>query len=238
MAKPPVNLQLAEAVAQAMMSLDRDVEQAMYREAARTSAAFAIERMIQARPIRPPAHGENGRLDLLHHALQLCTVEDGGYAEFGVYQGATLAFIADRIDTIVYGFDSFEGLPEDWFLDVAKGAYSLAGEAPEVRCSQRNYRMVAGDFADTVPQYVAAVPRPLGFLHIDCCLHSSTATVLEGLKDQIVAGTVAVFDEYLNYPGWEAHEHRALTEFCARHDRRVEYLAFTPAYHSVAVRFL
>jgi len=38
------------------------------------------------------------------------------------------------------------------------------------------------------------------FIHIDCDLYSSTIFDLWGNK--IVEGTILVFDEYFNYPGW------------------------------------
>jgi hypothetical protein len=49
---------------------------------------------------------------------------------------------------------------------------------------------------------------------------------------------VIVFDEYLNYPGWQQHEHRAVAEFIAATGRRYEYLAFASNEFSVAVRIL
>ncbi len=238
MAQETTTTAVSQAFASVMTSLERDIEHEMYREAARTSAALVIEKMITALPIRPQKHGEAGRLDLLEYALRQCVViEDGAYAEFGVFQGETLGFIADRIDTVVYGFDSFEGLPEDWFLRVLKSSYTLGGEPPKIGCSQQNYRIVKGMFAETLPKFLAAVSGKMALVHIDCCLYSSTRTVLEGLADRLAPGTVVVFDEYLNYPGWQEHEHKALMEFSKRHKRPFRYLAFTPAYHSVAIRF-
>ena len=238
MTKAPTPSPMHGAVASVLMGMERDVEQAMYREAARSSAAYALEKMITARPIREDSYAENGRLDLLEYAIRQCTLEDGAYAEFGVYQGLSLGFIATRIDGVVYGFDSFEGLPEDWFLRVGKGSFSLGGATPQIGCSQQNYRILMGPFTETLPMFTSAIAAPMAFAHIDCCLYSSTKTVLDALADRIVAGTVMVFDEYFNYPGWQAHEHRALMEFCEANGRRFDYFAFAPAYHSVAVRFL
>ncbi len=238
MSKAPSPSPLHGALASVSMGMERDVEHAMYREAARTSAVYALEKMLTAKPIREEAYGENGRLDLLEYAIRQCDLEDGAYAEFGIYQGSTLGFIATRIDTVVYGFDSFQGLPEDWFLRVGKGAFSLGGKTPQIGCSQQNYRILMGPFSETLPMFTGAIEGPMAFIHMDCCLYSSTATVLDALADRIVAGTIVVFDEYFNYPGWQAHEHRALMEFCEARNRRFDYLAFAPAYHSVAVRFL
>jgi hypothetical protein len=115
---------------------------------------------------------------------------------------------------VIYGFDAFEGLPEDWFLGVRKGHFSLNGEAPTLNIVQNNYRLVKGWFADSVPYFTGQIEDPCAFLHTDCALYSSAKTVLHGLADHIVPGTVIVFDRYFNYPGWQKHGFRAFREFC------------------------
>lgn len=219
-------------------SADRDIEFEMYRAAARSSAEFALETMLTAKRIRQNKYQDTGRFDLLDFALSQVTVEDGVHTEFGVYKGESLGFIANRIDSVVYGFDSFQGLPDDWFFGVGKGAFSLGGEAPHVDTLQRNFRLVVGPFTDSIPIFLKAINKPLAFMHVDCSLYASARDVLNGMADRIVPGTIAVFDEYFNYPGWQQHEHKALQEFCATYDRRVSYLAFAPSYHSVVVKFL
>ena len=38
----------------------------------------------------------------------------GLFLEFGVFEGNSIQTISKNTDNIVYGFDSFEGLPEKW----------------------------------------------------------------------------------------------------------------------------
>jgi hypothetical protein len=95
--------------------------------------------------------------------------------------------------------------------------------------------LVNGYFADTIPEFKRAVPGPLAFMHIDCDLYESTKAIFEGLGDRIVPGTVIVFDEYLNYPGWQNHEYKAFQEFCAANGRSYEYKSFCPLWFSVAL---
>ncbi len=52
---------------------------------------------------------------------------------------------------------------------------------------------------------------------------------------RIRKGTVLVFDEYLNYPGWREHEFRAFQEFVAETGRAYEYLSVVPSHQQVAV---
>lgn len=61
---------------------------------------------------------------LLDAALQTMSVE-GLILEFGVWRGGTINHIAGKTKRTVYGFDSFEGLPEDWFTGVPKGHFRL-----------------------------------------------------------------------------------------------------------------
>lgn len=136
--------------------------------------------------------------------------EPTGWAvEFGVYSGYSLQIIAKHMPVI--GFDSFEGLPEDWREGFPKGTFDLSN-APGIRAGfpPPNAMIVPGWFADTVPDF----PFPkLGLVHIDCDLYSSTVTALEGVFNHIDIGTAVVFDEFHGYPGCEAHEQRAWAEF-------------------------
>jgi hypothetical protein len=213
---------------------ERDIEHRMYEQASMESARYAIERMVTAAPVRPRKYADGGRYDLLELALGQVKV-DGFHAEFGVHTGDTLAFIANRVDRVVYGFDSFEGLPQDWFLGVSRGAFDLKGQLPQLDVPRNNYSLVKGWFDQSLPGFAARVDGPAAFLHIDCDLYESTRTVLTVLADRIVPGTVIVFDEYLNYPGWQAHEFKAFREFCAERRVAYRYLAFTPVKFSVAV---
>jgi len=203
-----------------------DYELVAYAMAAAEAASYFVERMARARNLV-------GRSELLEFALGECDV-DGLVLEFGVYRGASLRFLAQRTDRIVHGFDSFEGLPEDWTHFQKKGRFSLDGNVPEF--DEPNIRTHAGRFADTLPGFLVTHPGPVRFAHVDCDLYSSTAEVLSAIAPRLVRGSVLVFDEYLNYPGWKQHEFRAFQEFVAAHSLRYDYLGFASAHSSVAVR--
>jgi hypothetical protein len=68
-------------------------------------------------------------LDLLSAASKIANPE-GLFLEFGVASGRTINHIAKTRSGPVYGFDSFEGLPEDWRSGFSKGA--IAGNLPPV----------------------------------------------------------------------------------------------------------
>jgi hypothetical protein len=53
-----------------------------------------------------------------------------------------------------------------------------------------------------------------------------------------VPGTVIIFDEYMNYPGWQLDEFRAWQEFVAQHKIRYEYIGRVSRHQKVAIRVL
>jgi len=152
--------------------------------------------------------------------------------EFGVFMGRSIRQIAALVNGAVHGFDSFEGIPEDWCHE-KKGSYSTGGIIPKVPA---NVHLHAGWFEDTVPAFIHDEAGPIRFINIDCDLYSSTRTVLDLLCRQIVPGTVIVFDEYIGYPGWKENEFRAFNEATEKYGWRHEMLAFSFVTKQVAFR--
>jgi hypothetical protein len=130
------------------------------------------------------------------------------WLEFGVHTGQTINYLS-RFAQIMYGFDSWEGLPEDWQPGFEKGTFSTGGVMPDV---EKNVVLIKGMFEDTLPYFLRTTPGQVGLLHIDCDLYSSTKTVLNLLRDRLAHGTVIIFDELVNYNGYENHEFKALNE--------------------------
>lgn len=173
------------------------------------------------------------RSNLLRFAVGNVSI-DGLWLEFGVYKGKSIRKIAVRTDADVYGFDSFEGLPEDWVLSYRKGDFSLNGRLPQELPT--NVKLVKGEFSETLPAFIRAHNDPVAFVHIDCDLYHSTRTIFTHIRNKITAGTVILFDEFHNFPGWQQHEYRAFMEFIDGSRYGFDYIGFASAYNSVAVR--
>jgi len=201
-------------------------ETVAWMTAAMRSGDYMVSRMMGANNLV-------GRAELLAFAVDQCGIP-GLVMEFGVYRGASLAEIARRAGQTVHGFDSFEGLPKDWTYYQKRGRFGLGGVLPDL--DGADAQLHKGWFEQTLPPFLLDHPGPARFVHIDCDLYSSTRTVLDLLAPRIVPGTVVLFDEYLNYPGWEQHEFRAFQEFVARTGIRYSYIGFASAASSVAVR--
>lgn len=64
--------------------------------------------------------------DCIKYASESVEIKDGFYLEFGVCTGGSINFISTlNSEKDIYGFDSFEGLPEYWNAVYPKGAFSL-----------------------------------------------------------------------------------------------------------------
>ena len=185
------------------------------------------------RDLGAPNLGKRHRACLLL-GLKNRTVE-GFTAEFGVFKGRSLRFIAVRTakDT-VYGFDSFKGLPEDWLPGIGKGRFAVSKDEQKELVWPENVKLYPGWFEDTLLLFKFDEIRPAALLHVDCDLYSSAKTVLTALKTRIVRGTVLVFDEYVGYAGWEKGEALAFEEFLFESGRHAKFLGYQ-ARQAVAI---
>jgi hypothetical protein len=131
------------------------------------------------------------------------------YLEFGVFKGRTTRYWSAKLrhpDARLHGFDSFEGLPEEW-AEHAKGTiFNAAGEIPAI--ADPRIRFFKGWFDQVLPTYVVPEHEVL-ILIMDADLYSSTMYVLQHLRPFIRPGTLIYFDE-MNHV---EHEPKAFDEF-------------------------
>jgi hypothetical protein len=157
------------------------------------------------------------RWEVLDVALAAAKLS-GWVAEFGVREGKSLREIAKRVRPgVVHGFDSFEGLQEDWTGH--HGVGSMRTPHPENLNLPPNSVIHRGLVQDTVPEFVASQSVPARFIHVDTDTYMPAASILANCNKQIVKGTVILFDEYWSYDGWEEHEARAFCEWLMRENR-------------------
>jgi len=178
----------------------------------------------------PTAESYADKFGLLRASIAQVDVS-GLYCECGFYRGETINFIASLVPAEIHGFDSFEGLPEDWRAGHPKSTF--AHFEPQVR---PNVRLHRGWFEDSILDFKQKHAAPVAFLHLDADLYTSTRRVLELLADRIVAGTVLQFDEFFNYPGWQDREYKAFVEFCSKRGAEPRYLGYTRCDEQVAVK--
>lgn len=171
---------------------------------------------------------EQGNWSHLTEASKYAKVS-GDIIEVGVFEGNTITHLSSLFpNNNLYGFDSFEGLPEEWavseFETISAGRFSLNGNLPSV---PDNVVLIKGWFSDTFPSYENKI-KSLKFLHIDCDLYSSSKLTLETFNNQIKKGTVIVFDEFCKfdqnqgwYDNWKEGEYKSCIEWMQKYDREL-----------------
>lgn len=145
------------------------------------------------------------------------------WLEFGVASGRTVNYISGFTKEKVYGFDSFEGLPEKWRDGFEKGAFSRNGGLPEVNS---NVQLIKGWFNETLVPFIKSQNKKISFIHMDADLYSSTKYIFDVLKDYIDEDCVIIFDELVNYPGFDGEkgELKAFYEFITENNVDYEWI--------------
>ncbi len=170
------------------------------------------------------------RLQLHDMAMRILKDIKGFVFEFGVYQGESLNYFAKSLlidNRIIYGFDSFQGLPERWGGQIHdKGHFDLKKRGlPAV---DQNVKLIPGWFDESFPSFLKQMDVDvIAFIHFDADLYSSTKIVLDLLGNRLRKGSLVLFDEYHGYPGWKNHEFKAFQEFVTKNSINYEYLAFS-----------
>lgn len=161
------------------------------------------------------------------------------YLEFGVWKGTTLIHWSGQNthpESRFYGFDSFEGLPEDWghFVTIRKkGSFDLKGAMPVIGDSR--VELVKGLFQDSLEPFLSDyTPTNRLVIHCDADLYSSTLYVLTKLDKFIVPGTIIIFDEFFTVN----HEFRALSDFILSYNYKYRVLAATDFYTQLAIEIV
>lgn len=152
------------------------------------------------------------------------------YLEFGVGAGNSMRYWSRRLvdpTSELHGFDSFQGLPNDWVLGRPAGCFSTGGRPPAIRDPRIAFHV--GWFHETVPTFELPASGRL-VVNIDADLYRSCVTVLEYLRDKIAPGDFLYFDEFNH----RSDELRAFDEFLADTGLVFRLFAATPTFAHVA----
>jgi hypothetical protein len=146
--------------------------------------------------------------------------------EFGVYKAGMINHQARKFPALSFvGFDSFEGLQQQWSGMAPEKTFDLGGRLPKVR---GNVALVKGWFAESGPRWRASNPAsdiPL-LVHVDCDTYAATADVLQLCSDYVEHGVVFHFDDYFGFPNWRNGGFKALEEIAEKQNWRLTYLSY------------
>ena len=202
------------------------------RNAVQESSDYAIKNLSQA--MQFVSRSELWRY-CLKKSTQLQYTEEGVIAEFGVWQGESINFFAKTCPKArVFGFDSFEGLEEDWYGYVLqKGQFDKKGKLPKV---ENNVTLIKGWFEDTLPNFVKSLAHEkILILHMDADTYKPSKYVLNSLAKNLGSGSIIIFDEYFGYPSWQLHEFKAYQEFVTKFSINYKYIAYTDTQVAIEI---
>ncbi|MEP3048382.1 MAG: class I SAM-dependent methyltransferase [Hyphomicrobiales bacterium] len=174
--------------------------------------------------------------ELVSSTIERASNDDHIWVELGVMTGRSARkLVAEAArqgrSAELHGFDSFEGLPEDWHARAKKGAFAIR----QPTFSETNIHIHVGLFDETLPVFAKGLKAQIGLIHIDSDLYSSAKTAFDELKPFIGKGTVILFDEYWNYPEFMEHEIKAFREFLAQTGLGFEYIGYYPDHMQLSV---
>ena len=133
------------------------------------------------------------------------------YLEFGVSTGSSLKWWLGNIENKqarFFGFDTFEGLPEDWG-SFKKGDMS-ADILPTEILNDNRCKLYKGLFQDTLFDFLKSYKRQNRLVvHMDADIYSATLFVLTTLAPFLKKDDIILFDEF-NVP---LHEFKAFIEW-------------------------
>ena len=163
--------------------------------------------------------------------------------EFGVWEGYSINYFGKEFpEAELYGFDSFVGLVEEWKgVLIKRGDGSKTGVYPKGTFSTNsklprvspNVKLIEGYFQETIPKF--SLEKQISVMHIDCDTYESSYYVLTQFANYLALGSIIIFDEYLGYTNWRAHEHKALMDFSRISKKRFKYIAYTSVHVAIQI---
>ncbi len=158
------------------------------------------------------------------------------FYEFGVWRASSFKYLIKSFKK-GYGFDTFEGLPEDWNVggrSEKKGSYSSDGMIPKIKGGE----FVKGKFEDTLPLFFSKSRPIASVMNFDADLYSSTICALNYSKRVMNKDTILIFDEFLMNESWENDEFKALNEFCSLNNLSYQVIAISFYTKQVAIKLV
>ena len=174
------------------------------------------------------------------------------FVECGVWKGIYLVFFQKLIELYklenckIYGFDTFEGIPEPTTHDVTKNNESMLERYNSLKINNKtsnwnltkikkvkdnyikntiknnNLILVKGKVEDTLT-HKNNIPKEISILKLDTCLYEGTKIELEILFPKVKRGGVVIIDNYYNFKGVK----KATDEFLIGKQHDVEYSRIT-----------
>ncbi len=140
------------------------------------------------------------RLAMLIAYSWMLSEKPGAFAEFGVCQGGSLDLLARlHPNRLIYGIDSFEGLPEPGPMDTyhKKGDFALSLEEQISLSYQFNPEkvIIRKGYSPSVFHWIPS-DQTFAFVHVDVDLYQSVKDALDYFYPRLIPTGMMIFDDY------------------------------------------
>jgi len=153
------------------------------------------------------------------------------YLEFGVSGGHSFQWWVKantHPGSKFFGFDTFEGLPEDWG-GFKKGAMTTGAQVPDMNDARVVF--CKGLFQETLPGFLKNLDKSRKkVIMMDADMYSSTLYTLTSLAPYLIPGDIILFDQF-NVP---MHEFLAFQNFISSYYLKFELLGAANNYYFCA----
>lgn len=155
------------------------------------------------------------------------------YLEFGVAAGHSFNWFMGKNthnESRFYGFDTFDGLPEDWG-PFKKGAFGNNSTMPLIKDFRGKF--YKGLFQQTLPGFLGELDNSRrNVLMMDADLWSATLYALSTLASYLKNGDIIFFDEFVV----PTHEFKAFVDFTQSFYIHLELIAASNNYYFAAFK--
>lgn len=157
------------------------------------------------------------------------------YLEFGVAGGESFRWFMERnqhVESRFYGFDTFDGLPEDWG-PFKKGSFTNHNVLPEIIDNRGQF--FKGLFQQTLPKFLPQLNNTRrNVIMLDADLWSATLYTLTTIAPYLKKDDIIFFDEFVV----PTHEFKAFTDFVESHYLNIQLIATANNYYFAAFKVM
>jgi hypothetical protein len=173
------------------------------------------------------------RYPMYKSVLESENIQEMNYLEFGVASGESFKWFLQQNKnpgSSFYGFDTFDGLPEDWG-PYKKGAFSTQNTLPEI--NDHRGKFYKGLFQQTLPQFLKNFDNSKRtILMMDADLYSATLYVLATIAPFLKKDDLIFFDQF----AVPTHEFKAYLEFTQSFYMNLKLIAAANNFYFVAFK--
>lgn len=139
--------------------------------------------------------------------------KDSLFIELGVFTGLTLNLINQNTkDIVVYGFDTFSGLPEDWAESSGNVLYTKNTFATTIPEDTDKNKFIVGKIEDTLSNFLKEKNQKIRFIHLDLDLYSASKHAFNIVFDWLEDEAIIVIDDVYKLPSWEEYSIKSLAD--------------------------